>query len=376
MTDKTKIIWGIVAAVILIGGIWYASSRKSVMNEKEPIKIGIMGPLTGDLASLGQNSKLAVDIAIEEINQAGGINGRLLQVIYEDTKCNPKDGADAGAKLMNVDHVSAIIGGVCSSETLAVAPIAEQTKTVVLSHCASAPSVSNAGDYIFRVYPSDSFQGKYLASYVFNNLGVKKAAILFCLSDYCEGLRSTFRKGFEELGGQIVSEEGYEQSARDLRSQLTKIKKANPDGIYFASYTEAAIPGIKQFKEMGMNAKLFGADAWDDPKIWDSVGAAGNGSLFTVVAPSAKGFQEKFSNKTGKNDLTICAPQAYDAINIIANIMKKVGTNGESIKNELYAVKNYQGVSGLINFDSNGDLSSGNYIIKVVKDGKVVPYEK
>jgi len=358
------LIAGIVVVIIVVAGALIFTAAPKATGE--PIKIGFIGPLTGDAAYLGQNSKLAAEIAVKEINSAGGINGRPLEIIYEDSKCNAKDGATAGNKLINIDKVPVIIGGACSSETLAVAPIAEQAKTVVLSYCASAPKVSQAGDYIFRDYPSDSFQGDFLAQYVYNS-GIRKAAILYCLSDYCIGLHDIFKQKFEGLGGTIVADEGFEQSSRDLRSQLTKIKESGAEAVYFASYTEATISGLIQAKELGLNAKMFGADAWDDTTIWTNAKEAGEGAKFTTIAPATPEFHEKFVKETGRND-TICAPQAYDAVHIIANVMKKVGTNSELIKNELYNVKDYKGASGTITFDENGDPTEANYIIKVVKN--------
>ncbi len=371
--SKKLIIGIIIVLVVLIGGYFYYQNRTVQPVSTEPIKIGFIGPLTGDVANLGQNAKLAVEMAIDEINSKGGINGSPIKVIYEDTKCNPSDGVNAGNKLINIDKVPVIIGGVCSSESLAVAPLAESSKTILFPYCASVPAISDAGDYIFRDYPSDSFQGKFLAEYMYNN-GIRKTATLYCLSDYCIGLRDTFSKRFKELGGSIVLEEGFEQTARDLRTQLIKIKNSEPDAVYFSSYTEATIPGLKQAKEMGLNVEFFGADAWDDPKIWSEVGEIANSAIFTTVAPGEKSFKEKFMSKTGKNDMTICAPQAYDAVNIIADIMKKVGVDTEKIKNELYSVKNYKGVSGTIGFDEKGDLMTANYILKIVKNGQAIKY--
>lgn len=371
MSQSTKLIVGVIVVVAVVAIGYFVSKGPSEQTLTEPIKIGFIAPLTGDAANLGENSKLAVQMALEEINAQGGINGRPLEVIYEDGKCNAKDAANAGNKLINVDRVPVIIGGLCSSETLAVSPVAENSKTVMLSPCSSAPKITEAGDYIFRDYPSDNFQGKFLAEYVFNTLGLRRVATLYCLSDYCLGLNETFTKKFKELGGEVVGQEGFEQTARDLRTQLTKIKGMNPDGLYFASYTEATIPGLKQLKELGLKLKVFGADSWDDPKIWEETKEAGEGVFFTTVAPAIKEFQEKFASKTGKTE-TICAAQSYDAVYLIADIMKRGGLKSEDIKNALYQVKNYPGVSGTIGFDEKGNLLEVNYIIKVVKEGKAV----
>ena len=384
-TTKTKKgfvgVWIIIAIAVVVLIILYASLISNpkgitgdVISEKsnrEVIKLGFIGPLTGDLSNLGQNAQKSVELAVKEINAGGGINGKQIKLLYEDSRCNAKDAINAANKLINFDQVPIIIGGLCSSETLAVAPLAEDSKTVLLSYCSSSPDVTNAGDFIFRDYPSDSFQGVYLADLAYNKLGIKKAAILYCLSDYCIGIRDTFKKRFEELGGTIAIEEGVEQTSRDLKTPLTKIENANVEGVLFFAYTESSVAGLKQAKELGLSVPILGADAWDDSTIWTTVGNAGEGVLFSTVAPGSKEFQEKLKTTYGI-EATTCASQAYDAIGIITEIVNEVGIDREAIKNSLYEIQ-YQGASGTITFDDNGDLETANYVLKKVKNGKAKP---
>ena len=346
------------------------------ISDEGPIVIGSILPLTGDAASIGQNTQTAIELAVEHINDAGGIDGRNLEVIFEDGKCTAQQAANAAQKLVNVDQVPVIIGGLCSSETLAAAPIAEDGKTVMFSMCSSSPDVTDAGDFIFRDYPSDAFQGSKAAEIALEKLGAKKAAVLYCLSDWCVGIRDVFRKDFPSVGGEIVAEEAYEQTAKDLRTQLTKIKEAEPDLIYFVGYTEASIVGLKQAKELGIEAQMLGADAWDDRTIHEQAGDAAEGIVYIhPYAPLTDKFKAAMEAKTGSSELTICSPQAYDAVNIVAGIMKRVGAEGERVKDELYKVKDYQGVSGPITIDENGDLSTANYAVKIVKNGEAVEFE-
>jgi branched-chain amino acid transport system substrate-binding protein len=380
MTDKTtKIIIGIavVLVVVLVILMAFNGSNKStgavIGAQSGPIKVGFIGPLTGDAAGIGTNSKEAVELAVSEINKAGGINGRQLEVIYEDGLCNGKSAVSAATKLINIDQVSAIVGGECSSETLGIVPLVESAKVVILSPCSSAPSITSAGDYIFRNYPSDSYQGKESARFAYNELGAKKVASLYCLSDYCTAINDVFQEEYKKLGGTIVANEGYEQTSRDLRAQLTKIKAANPDVIYFIGYTEGVVVGLKQAKELGITAQMLGGDAWDDPNLAKEAGSAAEGSIYGMVAsPLTEEFKAAMKEKTGKDDLTICSPQAYDAMNILAEVMKKVGTDSTAIKNALYKVQDYDGVSGVISFDANGDVSEAKYIFKIIRGGKAV----
>lgn len=374
MNQTIKWIVGIivVVAVVAIGYFMFKGPSEPVLTE--PIKIGFVCPLTGDVANIGQNARAAVEISVREVNEAGGINGRPLEVIYEDGQCAGKTASNAANKLINVDKVSLILGGCCSGETSSFAGAAEQSKTVVLSPCSSAPSISQAGDYIFRNYPSDLYQGSFGAEYVYNKLDKKNVAILYVKSDWGNGIKDVFSKKFNELGGTVVAEEGYEQTSRDLRTQLTKIKAANPELVYFLGYTEASIPGIKQAKELGLNAPLFGGDAWDDSKLWTDTGAAGEGAMYSVMyVPLNNDFKAKMRAKIGNDEITVCAPQAYDAVKLISKVIAKVGTNAEAIKNELYKTSYIGGVSASeIKFDSNGDLIGANYIVKVVQNGKAV----
>ncbi|VVC04561.1 Periplasmic binding protein [Candidatus Burarchaeum australiense] len=343
--------------------------------ETGPITIGFIGPLTGDAVSIGESTKASVELAVADVNSAGGINGRELKVIYEDGTCGAEGASKAGNKLINIDKVPVIIGGSCSSETLAVAPLAEAAKVVLFSDCSSNPGVRDAGDYVFRDYPSDDYQGKFAGEFAYKDLGSRKVAIVSCLSEWCMGMRDKFKEEYTALGGQVVADESFEVASSDLRTQLTKAKEAKPDLLYFVAYTPATIPGLKQAKELGLAVTIMGGDVWDDPQIYNETGQASEGIYFTKgYAPLTDAYKAAMTAKLGKEQITICAPQAYDAVHIVADVMKKVGTDPTAIKNELYNVQGYQGVSGPISFDEKGDLKDAAMQVMVVSGGKAVPY--
>lgn len=384
MSSFTKGLIGIIVLILVIVGLSFWASQSGQKPTEPvvppaptgPIKIGFIGPLTGDAANIGQNSKAAVEIAVEEVNASGGVNSRPLEVIYEDGQCNGKTAASAASKLINIDKVPVILGGACSSETSSFTGLAEQTKTVVLSYCSSAPALTQAGDYIFRNVPSDSFQGVFVADYIFNKLQKTKVEVLYEQTDYGVGIKDVFAAKFKELGGTIVAEEGYEQTSRDLRSQLTKIKAAKPQLLYFIGHTEASIPGLKQAAELKLKLPIFGADPWDDNKIWTEVGAAGEGTMFSIpFSPLSDEFKAKMKAKLGSDTITICSPNAYDSVKLLAGVLAQAGTDAAAIKNALYQVVYTGGVSAdEIRFDQNGDLVGANYVVKVVKNGKAEPY--
>ena len=365
------------AAVVLVGGGCSQAPGPDGVGDNQvknnaadtsPIKLGYVGPLTGEAASLGNDGLAAAKIAVDEVNKAGGVNGRMLELVAEDGQCNPKVATNAGNKLINVDKVPAIVGGLCSGETMAIAPMAEQNKVIMVSTCSSAPTVTAAGDYIFRTYPSDAFQGKYAADYVYTTMGKKKAAVMNPQGDYGVGIKNSFEARFKELGGEIVLSEEHATDNRDFRTTLTKIKASGAEVVYFPGYPEAVVAGAKQAKELNLGIPLFGADAWDDAKVTGN--AVTNGYMYTVASSDIK--DENWVNKlkaVGANN-TVCAPRAYDNVKILADVMKRVGTDTTKMKDELYKVKDYAGVGGSVSFDSNGDMTTANYVVKLVKGGK------
>ena len=206
MKTGIKVTIAIVAIIIVIlfARVYFTGN---VVKEKDTIKLGVTIPLTGDLASFGTGEKDAMEIAAQEINSAGGINGKKLELVIEDTKCDAKEGISAANKLINIEKVSVIVGEVCSGSVLAMAPITEQSKTILFATAASSPKITNAGDYVFRDYPSDAYQGKFAAEYSYNKLGKRKVGLLYMQIDYGIGVKDAFKNRFKELGGQVVSEE-------------------------------------------------------------------------------------------------------------------------------------------------------------------------
>jgi branched-chain amino acid transport system substrate-binding protein len=183
----------IIGAVLLLAVIAGACLQDTQSDE---IKIGAILPLTGEAAEYGEDAKLGIDLAVEEINAAGGINGKMIQVVYEDSQATPSQGVAAIQKLITVDKVPVIIGAMASSVTLAIAPIAEENKVVLLSPASTAPQITEAGDYIFRNEVSDAYGGKAQAELTWDELGIKNVAILCINNDYGVGTADTFKKNF------------------------------------------------------------------------------------------------------------------------------------------------------------------------------------
>ncbi len=371
MSSSSKFIIGIIIAIVII---WAGYALMNSENSRaDTIKIGVVAPLTGDAANMGENKRIALEIARDEINASGGINGSIIELIVEDGKCDGKEATNAANKLLNIDKVKAIIGGMCSAETLAIAPLAEAAKIPLISSASTNPKVTDAGDYVFRFIASDSFQGKFAAEHVFSTLNKKNVAIIYCLSDWCVGIKDVFKTRFAELGGKIAIEEGYAQEAGDLRTQITKVKASNPELIYFLGYTQGSIIGLKQMKELGVKVPVFGGDAWDDPKIAEDSGASGEGATYSIAANQSlpETFVSEMNKRTGTSEVLTYSPRAYDILKSLASAMMRVGTDGEKIKNELYIIKDYQGIADKYSIDSNGDVIGAKYDIKKFSKGKL-----
>ncbi len=249
-----------------------------------------------------------------------------------------------------------------------MAPVVESAHKPLISYCSSAPTVTNAGDYVFRTYPSDSYQGAFIADYVYNKMGKRRAAVVAILGDWGNGIKQVFTQKFTELGGKVVISEDYAQDSRDLSAQMVKVKTSDAEIMLFLGYTEASIAGLKQAKDLGITIPVFGGDAWDDQKIRES--GLQEGALYSAadINVSDAAWKEKLAAKGG--NATVCTPRSYDNVKILADVMGRVGTDGEKMKNELYNLKDYPGVAGSLSFDQNGDLTTAGYKVFTVKDKK------
>lgn len=340
-------------------------------------KIGVMLPLTGDAAAYGLTEQRGIKIALDEINSKGGVNGRKLEPIYEDSKCNPKDGNAAAQKLVNVDKVKVIVGGACSGETLGAAPITEANKVILISPTASSPDVTKAGDFVFRTYPTDAYAGVIAAEYAYNELKARKAALITESTDYAQGLRRVFKENFAKLGGEIVADETYNPDDTDFRTQVTKVKSTDADIIYIVPQTPVkGILLLKQIKELGLKQTVLTAEVLIGKKIVtdnpsELEGMYGVEFKFDEKTPKAAALLSKYKEISGEEpEFPSFIATAYDAVYLIKDAIAKHGYDSEKIRDYLYAVKDYSGAAGKITMDENGDPIM-EYSVKQVKNGEL-----
>lgn len=353
-------------------------ASKNVGGEKlgessEPIKIGLSLPLTGEAASYGESALGGAELAAKEVNEAGGINGRKIELVSEDDQCSSAGGAMATNKLTNIDKVSTMVH-FCSAAAGAGVPIAQNAgiPSIVIG---SAPELTQGKDYIFRDYPSDSFQGKFVAEFLYKKLNKKNAAIIYVKNDWGQGIRDIFVKRFEELGGTIVYNDSVLQESVDLRTQITKAKAANPDVLFFPVYPKNGVAGLKQLKELEFNALIISGDGFETEEILGVPEA--EGVLYTAAkTTNPEDFKKKVKEISGRES-NVFTPYIYDAIKIFARVIEKAGTDQKAIRDGLAKISYTGGISSpIIEFDNEGDLKQAEFEVKVIRDGKSVIWDE
>ncbi|MFA5023183.1 MAG: ABC transporter substrate-binding protein [Candidatus Paceibacterota bacterium] len=372
MSNLIKSIIAIVVIVLIIIGFWYYGSKPAVPVTTGPIKVGFIGPLTGSGAAWGIEKKNTLELAKDEINKAGGIGGRQLEIIYEDGKCDGKESATAAQKLINIDKVK-ILTPSCSSETLAVAPIAEKNKVLVLAVWPTNSKISEAGDYIFRVCYSDADTSKIMASAIGSKY--KSIGILTEQTDYATGLSDLFKKYYQ---GKIY-EEQFPQESRDVRTQLTKILSSKPEAVFLnPDQVATGLEALKQLKNLGFKGQIYGNFFGGGEEIIKSPYAQ-NMIFFADPSvsdsPAKKELLDKYFALYGKKpDFEYAVAATYDSINILKQAITKVGDDPTKIKDYLYTVKYFNGLLGTYGFDQNGDLTGSQPAAKQIINGQVVDY--
>lgn len=368
----------IVLALSLVFSLSFAgcAKKETTGGTKEPevIKIGVVTPLTGDVATFGQSTKKAVEMAAEEINAAGGILGKKVELVIEDDRNDPKETANVVRKLIDQDKVVAIIGSLTSKCSLAGMPIANSKKVPMVSNASTNPKVTLTGPYAFRVCFIDDFQGQVMAKFAWEDLGAKKAAVLYDIgNDYTKGLSEFFIKSFKELGGEIVAEETYQQTDNDFNAQLTSIKAKNPDVIFLPDYYQKVSLIAKQARGLGIKATFLGGDGWDSPELVKLGGDAVEGGYFSNhysqqdPDPKTQEFIKKFEEKYGEKPDALAA-LGYDAFYFIAEAIKKAGkVDSTAIRDALEEVgkSGFSGVTGKFTIDENRNPIKAAVVLKV-----------
>lgn len=364
--DKKLIL--LLAVVLLLIAVYYSTNIQS-----QYIKIGAVLPLTGEgTPDQGQASQKAILLAAEKINAQGGINGKQIKVIVEDSQCDPQKGVSAMQKLIQVDGVSAVIGDICDAVTAAIIPIANQSKVVLITPGSTSPKISGASNYVFRFWFSENELGN-LTAHTTYNLGYRKLAIYYINNEWGYAQRDAVTNTFESLGGQIVASDAVNPGETDFRTTILSTESKNPDAYYIGVFPDSLVVLIKQMKEQGINKQIFSHGGLvGSTQVLGLGGPLLDGIIAPFVANSSVDFQNQFFARYNEQP-GITADSAYDAMSVLALVMQKYGTDPTSIAQGLHNVQNYQGVSGIISVDSNGDTHRPLMVMQI-KNGTFVPY--
>jgi branched-chain amino acid transport system substrate-binding protein len=357
-------------------------SEETSEGPHDTIKIGLVEMKTGSGTSYGEPNERGARIAVEEINAAGGVNGRNLELVIGDEKDEAADAATAVEKLISVDGVSVIIGPQKSAAVLAAAPIAEENEVVMITPDGTSPQISDAGNYIYRLCTRIDTQTNKLTEYTYTTLGLKKVAILYSNEPYGQGSAKLYRQDYEALGGQIVAEESFMIGDTDFSVQLTKIKDAAPEALAILGYFPETAPAAVQARQLGLNQPIIGVYGNMSPQYVTIGGQAVEGSVMAVEydpsysLPKSKDFKAKYEQYLSEhpNDPSniMFAALAYDTVYLVADAMKANGTSADQVKAYLDTTKDWQGITGTMSFDANGDADKGDIILVKVENGQFV----
>jgi branched-chain amino acid transport system substrate-binding protein len=375
----------LIVLALLVGFLLVAcGSEKS-----DAIRIGVIAELTGDMPAVGESCRKAAEMAVKEVNNAGGleVGGKKFKVelFVEDNAGKAEQSASAAQKLITQQKVVAIVGPNATRYAIPASEIAESSKVVLISPWSTNPKTtldakSDAPKkYVFRACFIDPFQGRVVARFALDNLKAKKAAVLYDVaSDYNKGIAEFFKTTFEQNGGQVVAFETYTTNDKDFSGQLTKIKKTAPDVVFLPNYYSEVPLQIQQAKRLGLTVPFLGSDSWGSAELVKLCGNECEGYYFSThyasdaATPAATKFIEAFKAKYNAMPDDVAA-LTYDSFGLLWQAMKNGGAvDREAVRNALAKVPQYEGVTGMMQFkEGSGDPVKSAVILKI-KDGKFI----
>ena len=368
----------VLVALIAMFSVFAAGGSESTSASSDTYTIGFIGPLTGDNANYGIRCSNAARLAIDEINAAGGIDGKQLALIAENS-LGTVDGAIAAyEKLVYSDNVCAIIGPVFTSPALAVAQRCYEDGIVMVSPSATHKDVTAVGDYVYRTVPSDSLQSEVAAHYFYEVLGYRNIACLYAMNDYSQGLATGVEEIFTELGGTVSAMETCMVGDKDFRTQLGVIANTDAEAIYIPNYTVEDAQILEQAYQLGMDLPFLSSDGFSDPEIYNLAGDFTDGVIYVGPAQAEAStlladFQEAYSAAYNGDMPDSFATNAYDATYILAQAIDRAGSaDRDLINQEVKATDDFSGANGIINFAANGDMVASQGVYEV--DGTTPVY--
>lgn len=353
------------------------------------IKVGVVAELTGDIPAVGASCKNAAEMAVKEINDAGGldIGGKKYKVelFIEDNAGKADQSASAAQKLITQQNVVAIIGPNASRYAIPASEIAESSKVVLISPWSTNPKTTldaktnQPKKYVFRAAFIDPFQGRVVAKFAMDNLKANKAAVLYDVaSDYNKGIAEFFKQTFEGAGGQVVAFETYTTNDKDFSAQLTKIKSANPDVIFLPNYYSEVPLQIQQAKRLGITTPFVGSDSWGSEELIKLCGNDCEGYYFSThyaadnATPVAKKFIDAYKAQYGSTPDDVAA-LTYDSFGLLWTALKNAGkVDRQAVRDAMSKIPKYEGVTGNMQFQEGSGDPVKSAVILQIKNGKFV----
>ncbi len=345
------------------------------------VKIGAVISQTGAVAPYGHQVTRGIDLALEQVNAEGGFKGAPIQVIYRDDATNAEKGREAILDLIDNEDVEMVIGAISSQVTLEIAPICEKKRVVLLSPTSSAPQISEAGEYIFRNYPSDILEGTAMADFA-KQMGVRRVAIVALDNEFGAGLTEVFTRRFESKSREVVKTFRIgETGAPSYAEMIAELKEIEPQGIYLVAYVDALAELLKQIHAAGIDCLLMGSGAVTE-QLGELAGEAAENLVYPqpsfdpdsdepAVAEFVAAFRAKYNREPD-----IYAAHGYDALKLLVEAMRKTGfTFPDEIRRGLHGFENYMGAAGRTQFDERGDVVRYPEVF-VIRDGKSVTIEQ
>jgi branched-chain amino acid transport system substrate-binding protein len=372
-----KIIWALIL-LIAIFGFWQLSQRPS--DSEEYIVIGAVLPLSGSAANFyGEYAQRGLELAKKEINNSGGINGKKLSIIYEDSQGQPRVGVQAINKLI-AQNIKTVIGDPISGVTLSIAPFAEKNKVLVITPGSAAPGVTTAGDYIFRTKVSASVESKKAAEFIARFLNVRKIDFLYQNSDYGAGVFNAMKTNIEKEGLTVGQEELFEVGSFDMRTQLLKLRGSDSDLILMAGYPKEIGQVLKQASELGIKKKFFAHSGSVGPDIVEIADQSADELIFLYEISldfSDSRTTNFFASYRARysQEPELFSFLAYDTLYLLRDKIEKCGIDSDCIRDALYNDPPLDGISGELSFDHNGDITRNIFTLFVIKDGKSIKFE-
>lgn len=363
----------IIAMAVLVSGCGGSSATNPA--DKTPVKIGFYAPVTGVAAADGESSTNAAKLAVEKINQTGGINGRPVELVAYDDGLDPKQAVSIAQKLTTKDGVAAVVSGSYSGTTRASAKIYQDAKIPMIAGYALHPDITKSNNYIFRQSFLGPVQGKAGGKVAVETLKAKTVSILYVNVDFGKTLMEGFKAQAEKMGAKIISEDSFPSGEKEFTPVLTKIKGLNPDLIYMPCYSPEGSQIVRQAKTLGITSKILGTEGIDSTvEFLGVVQGAAEGVVITtnlnrdsqrkVVQEFIADFNKKYGHKPD-----MVAASVYDAFMVMANAMKTKGVEADKIREGIASTKDFEAVTGIIKgYNQNGEVKK-NVQIQVVKDG-------